>query len=73
MNARVFGSVAGNRDTEASDLDILVDQTPQTTLLDLGAIQSELSRLMGVPVDVLTPAALPDDIRGIVLAEAIFV
>jgi predicted nucleotidyltransferase len=72
-NARVFGSAVQGQDTEASDLDILVDPTPETTLLDLGAIQGELSRLLGVPVDVLTPGALPDEIRGTVLAEAVSV
>ena len=70
-NARVFGFAAQDQDTEASDLDILVDPTPETTLLDLGTIQGELSRLLGVPVDVLTPRALPDDVRSTVLAEAV--
>ena len=39
VNARVFGSVAHGSDTEKSDLDILVDTTPDTTLFDLGAIR----------------------------------
>ncbi len=69
-NARVFGSVLHGRDTDSSDLDILVDPTPETTLLDIGAIRAELRKLLGVPVDVLTPAALPDRFREAVLAEA---
>lgn len=69
-NARVFGSVAHGRDTERSDLDILIDPTPETTLLDVGAIRHELGQLLGVPVDVLTPNALPDSFRAAVLAEA---
>ena len=69
-NARVFGSVVRGRDTEQSDLDILVDPTPQTTLMDVAAIQVELEKLLGVSVDVLTPKALPEKIRHIVLAEA---
>ncbi len=32
-NVRVFGSAAVGCDTEASDLDILVDPTPETTLM----------------------------------------
>jgi predicted nucleotidyltransferase len=39
--ARVFGSVARGSDTEESDLDILIDPTPETTLLDIGAIRHE--------------------------------
>ena len=70
-NARVFGSVIHGDDTEDSDLDILIDPTPDTTLLDIGAIRHELLQLLGVPVDVLTPKALPERFRATVLAEAL--
>ena len=69
-NARVFGSVLHGQDTDDSDLDILIDPTPETTLFDIGAIRHELGLLLGVPVDVLTPNALPDRFRTTVLAEA---
>lgn len=69
-NARVFGSVLRGEDTDSSDLDILVDPTPETTLFDIGAIRHELGKLLGVPVDVLTPNGLPDKYRARVLAEA---
>lgn len=72
-NARVFGSVVHGDDSDDSDLDILVDPTPETTLLDIGAIRHELLQLLGVPVDVLTPNALPDKFRSVVLAEAVAV
>jgi predicted nucleotidyltransferase len=72
-NPRVFGSVADGSDTDESDLDILVDPTPQTTLFDIGAIRHELLQLLGVPVDVLTPKALPEKLRAAVLAEAVAV
>lgn len=71
LNARVFGSVLHGNDTESSDLDILIDPTQDTTLMDIGAIRYELRVLLGVPVDVLTPKALPDSFRNSVLAEAI--
>lgn len=69
-NPRVFGSVVHGDDTEGSDLDILIDPTPDTTLFDIGAIRHELLQLLGVPVDVLTPKALPEKFRATVLAEA---
>lgn len=69
-NPRVFGSVLHGKDTERSDLDLLVDPTPETTLFDIGAICYELEKLLGVPVDVLTPNALPDTFRSVVLLEA---
>ena len=69
-NARVFGSVVHGSDTEGSDLDILVDTTEDTTLFDLGAIRYKLRHLLGVNVDVLTPAALPEKFRHTVISEA---
>ncbi len=70
-NARVFGSVLHGDDHEGSDLDILIDPTPNTTLMDVAKIQVELEKLLGVSVDVLTPKSLPDKFRNSVLAEAV--
>jgi len=67
---RVFGSVLHGQDTDKSDLDLLVDPTPETTLFDIGAMRHQLATLLGVPVDVLTPNALPDGCRAAVLAQA---
>jgi len=69
-NVRVFGSVLRGEDTEDSDLDLLVDPTPETSMMDIGAIRHELKMLLGVNVDVLTPMALPDTFRNQVLREA---
>ena len=72
---RIFGSVVHGDDTDASDLDLLVEAIPGTplTYFDLGGIERELTALLGVPVDVLTPNALPLSFRDEVLAEAISV
>lgn len=69
-NIRVFGSVLEGTDQEGSDLDILVEPTSETTLFDIGAIRHELKLLLGVPIDVLTPGALPDQFRQQVLNKA---
>ena len=69
-NVRVFGSVLRGEDAEGSDLDLLVDPTADTTLMDLAAIEMEVERLLGVAVDVLTPNALPESFRAAVLAGA---
>ena len=69
-NARVFGSVLRGDDEEGSDLDILIDPTPETTLMDIGAIRHELRSLLTVDVDVLTPRGLPEKFRAQVLAKA---
>ena len=69
-NPRVFGSVVHGNDAEGSDIDLLVDPLPGTTLFDLGGLQVELEALLGVPVDLLTPGDLPAKFRAQVLAEA---
>jgi predicted nucleotidyltransferase len=69
-NPRVFGSVLTGTDTDASDLDLLVDPLPRTTLFDLGGLQEELQQLLGVRVDVLTPGGLPRKMRAAIVAEA---
>jgi len=69
-NPRVFGSVLRGADTEGSDLDILVEPTSETTLMDIGAIQFELSELLNISIDVLTPRAIPEKFRHIVEREA---
>ena len=72
-NVRVFGSVVRGEDTDDSDLDLLVDPTRETTMMDIARIQLELSQLLPVAVDVLTPNGLPDRFRGQVIAEALAV
>ena len=67
---RVFGSSLRGEDVDGSDLDLLVEPTPETTLFDIGAIRFELKQLMGLEIDVLTPDALPDKFRAQVLEEA---
>lgn len=69
-NVRVFGSVVHGDDTEGSDLDILVEPTRETAMMDIGAIRYELKQLLGIPVDVLTPRALPEHFKSVVLREA---
>jgi uncharacterized protein len=70
QDIRVFGSTVRGEDVEGSDLDLLVEPTSETTLLDIGAIRFELKQLLGLDIDVLTPNALPDKVRARVLSEA---
>jgi predicted nucleotidyltransferase len=70
-NPRVFGSVLHGDDEEGSDLDLLIDPIKGTTLMDVAGIQVELEKLLGIPVDVLTPKALPEKFRQLVLDEAV--
>jgi predicted nucleotidyltransferase len=69
-HALVYGSVLAGTDTEASDLDLLVDPTDTTTLLTLACVEAKATDLLGVRVSVLTPGFLPDSFRDRVLRAA---
>ena len=70
-NARIFGSAIHGNDKDGSDLDVLVDPLPGTTLFDLGGLQTDLEEILGIPIDVRTPGDLPAKFRDQVLAEAV--
>jgi uncharacterized protein len=67
---RVFGSVLSGTDTEESDLDLLVEPAEATSLLTLAAFKIDAEKLLGVPVSVLTPNALPPKFRSEVLQHS---
>lgn len=70
-NPRVFGSVARGEDGPDSDIDILVDSLPGTTLFDLGGLQVELEQLFdGVKVDLVTTGGLRASMRDRILSES---
>lgn len=70
-NPRLFGSVVHGDDAEDSDLDLLVDPSPETSLLDIAKLQIELEAAVGIKVDLLTPKFLPAAYRSKVLDEAV--
>lgn len=69
-NVRVFGSAARGADRDGSDLDLLVDVDERATLFTLAGLEQALRDLLGVAVDVRTPAEISHHIRARVLAEA---
>ena len=69
-NPRVFGSVLHHRDTEVSDLDLLIDAAEGMTLFDLAAMAAAIESVTNMKVDVRTPDDLSLRIRGAVVAEA---
>jgi predicted nucleotidyltransferase len=70
-NPRVFGSALHGDDVDGSDLDLLVDPAPRTSLLDMAGLQTEIEKLVGIKVDLRTPAELHPRFRGKVLTEAL--
>ncbi len=69
-NVRVFGSVARGADRDNSDIDLLVDVDQSVTLFTLAGLEQALRALLGVRVDVRTPAEISRYIRDQVFAEA---
>lgn len=69
-NLRLFGSVARGDDHEESDIDLLVDFLPGSTLLDQITLIEELSEKLERKVDVVSSRALNKDLRQIILNDA---
>ena len=69
-NVRVFGSAALRRDCDGSDLDLLVDLPPGSSLLDITGLQLDIEEALGVKVDLCTEAELHPRLKVRILAEA---
>ena len=67
---RVFGSVARGSDHEGSDVDLLVDLPPGTSLLKIVGLQLDIEDALGVKVDLCTERELHPDLKLRILAEA---
>ena len=69
----LFGSVARDEATSASDVDLLVDFDRPVGLFGLFALQDYLETILGCSVDLGTPNSLKPRIREKVLAESFYV
>jgi hypothetical protein len=69
-NVRVFGSVARGEADESSDVDFLVDMEPNRSLLEVGALLTDLQELLGRRVDVVSEKGLYWLLRRRILKEA---
>ncbi len=67
----LFGSVARNEATSASDVDLLVEFNRPVGYFGLFALQDYLENLLGCPVDLGTPDSLKPYIRERVMGELI--
>lgn len=68
---RIFGSIVRGEADSESDLDLLVEFLPGSTLLSQSAMIRELENLLGIKVDVVSDQGLRDRIRERVLREAV--
>lgn len=70
-NIRLFGSVARGDDETQSDIDLLVDISPDVGLFALGRMRTEAESILGATVDIVPANSLKPDVAARVLAEAI--
>lgn len=69
----IFGSYARGEETEASDIDILVDYETAPTFIMLVELRDYLTQLFGLKVDIVTKNGLKPRIRDRILGEAIYI
>ena len=67
----LFGPVARDEATSASDVDLLVEFDRPVGYFGLFALQDHLEKLLGCPVDLDTPASLKPRLRERVMGELI--
>ena len=68
----VFGSVMRDEARPGGDVDLLVEFDPDASigLFEFVRLKNELSRLLGIPVDLVTPDALHPALKDEILREA---
>jgi predicted nucleotidyltransferase len=69
-HVRLFGSMVRNQAHKDSDVDLLVELSPESSGFALGGFLHDVSELLGRKVDVVTENALHPRIRQQVLKEA---
>lgn len=67
----VFGSVARGDDGDGSDVDLLVDLALDVGLFGLGALESELSALLGADVDVVPRRLVRAELQSVIAADLV--
>ena len=68
----LFGSVARDEAADTSDVDLLVVFNRPVGLFHFARVRRTLSELLSCPVDLVTQAALRDEMRDEILKEAVY-
>ncbi len=72
-NIYLFGSSARDEATDASDIDLIVEFSPDARigLFRFSRLRQELSQLLNCSMDLTTPDALHKDLKADILKEAV--
>jgi uncharacterized protein len=73
VHLRVFGSVARDEASAASDVDLLAefDKSKRLTLVKIGSLESRLGDLLGTRVELSAPEWMREPVRSKALREAV--
>jgi predicted nucleotidyltransferase len=73
VHLRLFGSVARDENSSASDLDLMADfdNPKRLTLVKIGSLQARLEDLLGVRVDLSSAEWMREPVRSRALREAV--
>ncbi|NEE04657.1 helix-turn-helix domain-containing protein [Phytoactinopolyspora halotolerans] len=63
-NLRLFGSVARGEESESSDVDLLADFSPGTSLFTLARLRRDLEAILDAPVDIVPASDLKPGVRA---------
>src|SRR5262245_42211082 len=70
-NVRVFGSVARGEDTDASDVDLLVDLAENVGLVGLIGLEREIGQILRRGVDVVPARCLKPEVADRISADLV--
>lgn len=65
----IFGSYARGDDSEASDIDILVNFNGKITLFDLSGIKQDLADLLNRRVDIVTERSINKRVKNYIYKD----
>jgi uncharacterized protein len=73
VHLRLFGSVARDEAADNSDIDLMADfdKSKRLTLVKVGSLQSRLTHMLGVNVDLSSPEWMKEPVRSKALREAV--
>jgi len=67
----IFGSIVRGEQRESSDIDVLVEFDREVSLLDVARLQVYLSEELGEKVDVVLRRSIREELKDIILEEAV--
>ncbi len=65
----VFGSYVSGNQREDSDIDILVEFPPNSTLFDAGGLLMDLQEVLGKKVDLVSYSGIKEPLRESILSS----